>query len=101
MFTALSMNAESQRETYLLDKGWKFHYGDIPLPKLTSHHHVYKTVKAGNTRGVSGFNYDTSSWETIDLPHDFVLNGNVDKDELLSHGFLPRPIFLVSSLIPS
>ncbi len=92
MFTALSMNAESQRETYLLDKGWKFHYGDIPLPKLTSHRHVYVTVKAGNTRGVSGFNFDTSNWEDVDLPHDYVLNGEHSEDELVSHGYLPRPI---------
>lgn len=92
MFTALSMNAENQRETYLLDKGWKFHYGDIALPKLTSHHNVYKTVKAGNTRGVTGFNYDTSSWETVDLPHDAILNGDIDESALLSSGFLPRKI---------
>ena len=94
LFIGMTLNAESQREKYLLDKDWKFHYGDIPLPKLTSHHHVYKTVKAGNTRGVSGFNFDTSGpeWETVDLPHDYVLNGDIDEKELLSHGFLPRPI---------
>ena len=94
LFIGLAANADSQREQYLLDKDWKFHYGDIPLPKLTTHRNVYVTVKAGRTRGVSGFKFDTSGpeWETVDLPHDYVLNGDFKEEELASLGFLPRPI---------
>lgn len=83
---------ESPREIYLMDKGWKFHRGHLDQPKPKGHHWVYKSVKAGAGRGPAAFQYDDGSWRTVDLPHDYVVEGTfTQNDELVSHGFLDRP----------
>lgn len=40
------------------DNGWKFHLGDIPE--------------------ASNFDFDDSSWRSLDLPHDWSIEGTVD-----------------------
>lgn len=81
----------SPRETFLLDRDWRFNRGDIVLPQATGHHEVYTLVKAGNARGPAGFQYDDSNWQRVNLPHDYVIDGKFSNTESVSHGFLPRP----------
>ena len=37
----MQIPAESYRETLSLDKGWKFHLGDIPFPTIKGHKATY------------------------------------------------------------
>lgn len=83
---------ESPREVYQIDKGWKFYRGHLDQPKPKGHHWVYKSVKAGAGRGPAAFQYDDGGWRTVDLPHDYVVEGTFTQNpELVSHGFLDRP----------
>ncbi len=89
---AQNIAGASPRETYLIDKGWKFHRGHLEQPNPHGHHWVYKSVKAGAARGPAAFNYDDKGWRTVDLPHDYVVEGGfVNDGRLVSHGFHERP----------
>ena len=79
MLTAslLSAKAENKeghepavREVISLDKGWKFHKGDIPVP--------FQHTKAGRAGGAASTAYNDSSWRTVDIPHDWAIEGRVD-----------------------
>ncbi len=83
---------DSPRQVYAVDKGWKFHRGHLEQPKPKGHHWVYKSVKAGAARGPAAFVYDDADWRSVDLPHDYVVEGSFRHDmTLVSHGFLDRP----------
>jgi len=64
----------STRTTSLLDFGWKFHLGDITDPTVTH------------------LNYNDTSWRTLDIPHDFVVEGTFSPNADKSHGYLPYGI---------
>ncbi len=88
----LDVAGESPRQLFLMDKGWKFHRGQLDQPKPKGHHWVYKSVKAGSARGPAAFQYDDGDWRKVDLPHDYVVEGSFRRDPtLVSHGFLDRP----------
>ncbi len=88
----LDVAGESPRQLFQMDKGWKFHRGHLEQPKPRGHHLVYKSVKAGAGRGPAAFLYDDGNWRTVDLPHDYVVEGSFRRDPtLVSHGFLDRP----------
>ena len=57
------------REISLLDKGWKFHLGDIPPSEP-----VWGFLKAGahNQSGAAKA-LDDSRWREVRIPHDFVM----------------------------
>ncbi|WP_313808522.1 beta-galactosidase GalA, partial [Sphingobium sp.] len=81
---------QSDPSRLLLDRGWQFHEGDIPLAPPEGHHQTYVSVKAGNARGAAAIDWDDSDWVSVTLPHDwasfqpFVENANV------SQGYRPR-----------
>ncbi|MCD7799297.1 MAG: DUF4982 domain-containing protein [Akkermansiaceae bacterium] len=82
----------SPRQVSLMEEGWKFHRGGLPQPLPQGHHWIYKSVKAGAARGPAAFQFDDSSWRTVKLPHDYVVEGSfVNNKELVSHGFRERP----------
>ncbi len=88
----LGVAGDSPRQTYQINKGWKFHRGHLDQPKPKGHHWVYKSVKAGASRGPAAFQYDDGGWRTVDLPHDYVVEGAFKQDPtLVSHGFKDRP----------
>ena len=61
--------AAGPRETLLMNFGWKFHKGELPV----NHWGKYaSTGKYGKEPGI-GLAYDDSAWRAIDLPHDFVV----------------------------
>ena len=60
-------SAAEPRETLLMNFGWKFHKGELPV----NHWGKYATTgKYGKEPGI-GLAYDDSNWRAIDLPHDF------------------------------
>ncbi|NQU44096.1 hypothetical protein HQ520_12480 [bacterium] len=60
------------RERFLIDRGWRFHLGDL-APKQTR----WGWIKSGvfNQSGERAL-LDDSGWRVVDLPHDFVVEGN-------------------------
>jgi beta-galactosidase len=81
------------RQTFSLDSGWRFHRGDIDSPVPTDKHiAAYMANKAGWARGAARGNYDDTDWRTVDLPHDWSVEGPVDKANYLDNGFLPRGV---------
>jgi beta-galactosidase len=88
--TAISppVGSNSVRQHLLMDFGWKFHKGDLPVNhfgKLT------KTANWGNEPGI-GLKYDDSSWRSVDLPHDFAVEGVYNRNNNSGHGYLPMEI---------
>ena len=77
------------RERLSMDFGWKFHLGDIPAPSSASHGEAYMNVKAGEAGSGAKPDLDDSAWRTVDVPHDWVVEGTFAPERNLSHGYLP------------
>eukprot|EP01121_Diplochlamys_sp_Union-15-3_P011256 TRINITY_DN323_c0_g1_i1.p1 TRINITY_DN323_c0_g1~~TRINITY_DN323_c0_g1_i1.p1 ORF type:complete len:779 (-),score=173.01 TRINITY_DN323_c0_g1_i1:14-2350(-) len=71
-FTLLALSHTATRS--LLDFDWRFNLGDIKGPNVTQ------------------LNYDDSKWRQLNIPHDFVVEGNFTRSADESHGFLPYGI---------
>jgi beta-galactosidase len=87
---AKAVKTESERLS--LDKGWRFHLGDIPFPVITGHEASYANAKAGKAWGAAAPEFDDTSWRIVDLPHDWVVEGPFDQTANLSQGYRPRGI---------
>lgn len=79
-----------KREVLSLDKGWRFHQGDIPSPVIKGHNETYRNAKAGRVSGAASTGYDDTSWRILDLPHDWAIEGRVDSTANLSQGYYHR-----------
>lgn len=80
----------TQREVLSLDKGWRFHKGDIPFPVVKGHNNTYRNAKAGRAGGAAATNYDDASWRVVNLPHDWAIEGRIDSTANLSQGYYHR-----------
>ena len=80
----------TQREVLSLDKGWRFHKGDIPFPVVKGHNNTYRNAKAGRAGGAAATNYDDASWRMVNLPHDWAIEGRIDSTANLSQGYYHR-----------
>lgn len=80
----------TKREVLSLDKGWRFHKGDIPYPVIKGHNETYRNAKAGGVSGPASTGYDDISWRMLDLPHDWAIEGRVDSTANLSQGYYHR-----------
>ena len=56
---------------YLIDRQWKFSKTES-VDKLANN----SFSKSGCCRGVMGEEFDDSSWRTVDLPHDFIMEAD-------------------------
>lgn len=73
------------RQITPLDSDWRFHRGDIPdvvvdppgSPNLLP------------TKDFLGPAYDDSSWQTVNVPHDYIIEGAFDPKADEAHGYLP------------
>ena len=102
VFLSLSLNpvfaggepqkAADTRERLSLDRGWRFHLGDIPFPVVTGHEASYANAKAGKAWGAAAPDYDDSDWRELDLPHDWAVEGPFDENANLSQGYRQRGI---------
>ncbi len=80
------------RSRLSLDAGWRFHAGDVPMPKIIGHRDTYHNAKAGQAWGAASPGFDDSDWRRLDLPHDWVVEGPFDKNANISQGYRPRGI---------
>lgn len=76
----------------LIERGWRFHEGDIGLKPLEDHDATYSSVKAGNAGGAAAREYDDSDWEEVRLPHDWASFQPYEKTANVSQGYRRRGI---------
>jgi beta-galactosidase len=84
------LNKSLSREVLTLDKGWRFHLGDIAFPVITGHSVTYQSAKAGKAWGAAAPEYDDSSWRVLNLPHDWAVEGVFDSTTNISQGYRNR-----------
>ena len=77
-------------EKLSLDRGWRFHEGDIPFPEIKGHGNSYNNAKAGKAWGAAAPEFDDSSWRILDLPHDWAVEQPFAKNANLSQGYRAR-----------
>lgn len=85
-------HAHAGREVLSLDRGWRFHLGDIPVPPIIDHEDTYHNAKAGTAWGAAALRYDDSAWRRLDLPHDWAVEGPFDPNANVSQGYRPRGV---------
>jgi beta-galactosidase len=73
-----------------LDRGWKFHKGDIPNPEVYTHTTCYMAAKAGGALGAASIDCDHGSWEDVDLPHDWAVENPFDEKYGPANGYKAR-----------
>lgn len=78
------------REVLSLDKGWRFHPGDIQAPRLITHSETYNAAKAGNALGAASPHYDDTGWERVTLPHDFAISQPLNETANVDQAYRPR-----------
>jgi beta-galactosidase len=88
------------RETLSLDRGWRFHLGDIPLDSFPGGEGIrlygaditHSGAKAGHAWGAAARGFDDSSWRQVDLPHDWVVEQPFDEHAFRQQGYRQRGI---------
>jgi beta-galactosidase len=86
------MTEPMTRCTHLLSADWRFHLGDIPVVVANKHISAYMANKAGWAGGAGRASFDDSDWRTINVPHDWSVEGAFDPANHVDSGFLPRGI---------
>lgn len=84
------------RQVFNMNMGWRFREGDVTETNFDAVHKERYTnphwIKSGN-HGVAKWGYDDSKWNTVQIPHDFVLErGQFSEQVPASHGSLTKGI---------
>ena len=77
-------------EKFSLDRDWKFFNGDIPSPEANSHTVCYMAAKAGGAIGAASPDFNTDSWEDVDLPHDWAVYNEFEEKWGPANGYKKR-----------
>jgi beta-galactosidase len=83
---------QSDPSRTLLELGWRFHEGDIPIAEPQGHHQTYLSVKAGNALGAAAIAYDDTDWAEVRLPHDWAAAQPFEETANVSQGYRARGI---------
>jgi beta-galactosidase len=76
--------AEPRRVTSL-DFDWRFHRSELPGIQLDRATNVIFSTASDFLQA----NYDDSSWQNVDVPHDYIVEGAFDPKADQAHGYLP------------
>jgi beta-galactosidase len=87
------------RAVVSLNKGWRFHEGDIAFPVIRGHGWSYANAKAGNATGAAASGFDDSEWTNVVLPHDFASAQLPEQDANVAQGYRKRGIGWYRTLI--
>ena len=79
-------------ETLSLNKGWRFHRGEIPFPVITGQGMTYESAKAGKSWGAASPGYDDTDWRLVTLPHDWAVGDPFDSTANMAQGYRDRGI---------
>lgn len=73
------------RQITSLDFDWRFHRGDIPgiLSDDSTNQNLSPTSAILNPA------FDDSSWQKVNVPHDYIVEGTFDPKAEKQHGYLP------------
>jgi beta-galactosidase len=73
------------RQVTSLDFDWRFHRGDIPgiLPDNSTNQNFSPAAEFLSSA------CDDSSWQRVDVPHDYIVEGKFDPKAEKQHGYLP------------
>lgn len=74
----------------LLDKGWKFHLGEVKRFADLTHDTLYGTAKAGGNLGCTQTFTEENDWQEVRMPHDWLTALPYDPTAPASHGFKRR-----------
>lgn len=75
-----------------IERGWRFHEGDVLPAPLKDHDDTYGSVKAGNARGAAARDFDDSEWAEVRLPHDWASFQPFEQTANVSQGYRKRGI---------
>ncbi|MEC0267787.1 sugar-binding domain-containing protein [Paenibacillus anseongense] len=79
------------RQRFSMDKDWLFHLGEVDVPVNKSHNSIYGRAKAGGAIGPAGMEWNDSTWQTVQLPHDWSYQQPFDRENgVPNFGFKPR-----------
>ncbi len=73
-----------------LERGWKFHLGNVKRFQDFEHDTLYGTAKAGGTLGKKRVFLEENEWQDVRVPHDWLTDLPYDPEAPASHGFKPR-----------
>ena len=89
----IDVNAPIVRQVLLMDYGWKFHLGNSADPKEDFGYETGELfAKEGIGVGAIKPDFSDSSWQTVDLPHDWAVYlpfVDVNDFAIMSHGYKP------------
>ena len=85
-------HAQSVREAILLDKGWKFSFGHASDPQKdfgcgTEYFNYLTKANSIHNEGPYTQKFDDSTWQEIQIPHDWVTTLPYAKEASHSHGY--------------
>jgi beta-galactosidase len=91
--TAFYAGNSCPREKLLMDRGWKFHLGNAASVEADFGYGASAIfAKAGESYGAVSPGFNDSTWRTLDLPHDWMVEQDFiksDNPNVLSHGYKP------------
>jgi beta-galactosidase len=80
-----NVHAAAPRQITSLDTEWRFHRGDVP-GALTD---VSTNQNLSPAKDFLGPTYDDSTWQRVNVPHDYIVEGTIDPKADEAHGYLP------------
>ena len=81
--------ANSPRQRFLFDPQWRFYRGEPAFNLPESYDQRYALAHLKQTPGPAGADFDDQSWQVVDLPHDWAVEGTFDPQADPNHGFRP------------
>ena len=89
LWLAFPIYGQATREHILLDNHWKFTLGHATDPSKDLYYRVYNDFSKTLSKGInfSSIDYDDSSWQTVDLPHDWAVTLPFSEKGDWSHGY--------------
>ena len=89
---AMSASAQSQRERILFDEDWQFALGNAASPEKdfgcgTEYFNYLTKAASIHNAGPYSEKFDASAWQTVDLPHDWVVDLPFAAEASHSHGY--------------
>lgn len=91
-FSVTHIDAQNLRERISLDSEWQFSFGDASSPSKdfgcgTEYFNYLTKANSIHNEGPYSIKFDASSWDVVDLPHDWVVDLPFAEDASHSHGY--------------
>ena len=89
---AITLSAQSQRESVCLDKGWKFAFGHATDPQKdfgcgTEYFNYLTKASSIHNEGPYSRKFNDSAWQEVQIPHDWVSTLPYAPEASHSHGY--------------